>query len=80
MYDVCLVCSARVSPLALRKLTKHARSQNFDMYVVAWQQHRVKLKLNVACGAISALQLCRPIVPLPPRSSLHSSPEAPRTT
>jgi len=37
-------------------------------------------KLKVACGAFSALQHCRPIVPLPPVSSPHSSPEAPCTT
>jgi len=41
LYNVCLGCSARVSPLALRKLTKHARSQKFGMYVVAGQRHRV---------------------------------------
>ena len=57
MYDVCLGCNAHVSPLALRKLTKRAQSQNIEMYVVAGQQHRVSRPLFVSHDS-SGLSLC----------------------
>ena len=41
---------------------------------------KLKLKLKFTCGGLFGTSACRPIVPLPPMSSSHSSPEAPRTT
>jgi len=58
----------------------HARRFYIKTFISLPNQMVLKLKVKGRVWGFFGPAACRPIVPLPPMSSPHSSPEAPRTT
>jgi hypothetical protein len=53
-------------------------NENRLVYKIVW--HNTVKKVKGRVWGLFGTVACRPIVPLPPMSSPHLSPEAPRTT
>jgi len=90
--DVCKMCSApMIQLLVVVFITKYEKDKYFvpeghemgpsagiDIPIVPGMVFGLKVKGRV--WGFFGIAAYRPIVPLPPVSSLHSSPEVPRTT
>ena len=83
MGDVRFICTAD------SLCGSHAGQHNYQLFVVAVKSHPSVLNIRRSLSAprfkgrvwgFFGTAACRPIVPLPPMISPHSSPEAPSTT